>query len=114
MNLRKMVRTLYEARLKAKRDQWAMEEAMKEDSMAAGLAEGRAQGMAQGMAQGELHRSRQAVLDLLGDFGEIPEDIRSSVAAEENVEVLRRWLKFAARVENFEDFRNRISQDDGR
>lgn len=122
MNLRKMVRTLYEARLKAKRDQWAMEEAMKEDSMAAGLAEGRAQGMAegraqgvaQGMVQGELHRSRQAVLDLLGDFGEIPEDIRSSVAAEENAEVLRRWLKFAARVENFEDFRNRISQDDER
>lgn len=118
MNLRKMFRTLYEARLKAKRDQWAMEEAMKEDSMAAGLAEGRTQGLAQGiaegLAQGELRRSRQAVLDLLVDFGEIPEDIRNGIAVEENAEVLRRWLKFAARVENFEDFRNKVSQDDGR
>lgn len=122
MNLRKMFRTLYEARLKAKRDQWAMEEAMKEDSMAAGLAEGRTQGLAQGLAegrtqgiaQGELRRSRQAVLDLLGDFGEIPQDIHNGIAVEENVEVLRRWLKFAARVENFEDFRNKVSQDDGR
>ncbi len=128
MNLRKMFRTLYEARLKAQRDQWAIEEAIKEDSMAAGLAEGRArglaegrtqglvegrtQGMAQGIAQGELQGSRQAVLNLLGDLGEIPEDICSVIAAQENADVLRRWLKCAARAEDFEDFRKRTDQDD--
>lgn len=116
MNLRKMFRTLYEARLKAQRDQWAIEEAIKEDSMAAGLAEGRtrgmAEGLAQGMAQGELQGSRQAILNLLGDLGEIPEDICSAIAVEENAEVLGRWLKCAARAENFEDFRDRIGQHD--
>lgn len=109
MNLRKMVRTLYEARLKAQRDQWAIEEAIKEDSMAAGLAQGRAQGI----AEGELQGSRQAILNLLGDLGEIPEDICNDIAAEENADVLRRWLKCAARAENFEDYRNRIGLDDG-
>ena len=116
MNLRKWWRTLHEARLKAQRDQWAMEEAMKEDSMAAGMAEGMAQGMAQGMAegmavglsQGELLRSRQAILDLLEDFGEIPQDIRGVIDSEEDRDILKIWLKSAARAEDFEDFRNRI------
>lgn len=116
MNLRKMFRTLYEARLKAQRDQWAIEEAIKEDSMAAGLAEGMTRGMAegkaQGIAQGELQGSRQAILNLLGDLGEIPEDICSVIAAQENADVLHRWLKCAARAEDFEDFRNRTGQDD--
>ena len=112
MNLRKWWRTLHEARLKAQRDQWAMEEAMKEDSMAAGMAEGMAQGMAEGMAvglsQGELLRSRQAILDLLEDFGEIPQDIRGVIDSEEDRDILKIWLKSAARAEDFEDFRNRI------
>lgn len=112
MNLRKMFRTLYEARLKAQRDQWAIEEAIKEDSMAAGLAEGKAQGLAEGKVQGELQGRRQDILNLLGDLGEIPEDICSAIAAEENAEVLGRWLKDAARAENFEDFRGRIGRDD--
>lgn len=116
MNLSKMVRTLYEARLKAKRDQWALEDAIKEDSMAAGLAEGRArgiaegiaEGMAEGRAEGDLRRSRQAIIDLLEDFGELPEDIYGSITAETDVEVLRRWHKLAAKAESFEDFRKRI------
>lgn len=110
MNLRKWLRTMYEARLKAQRDQWAIEEAIKEDSMAAGLAEGRAKGLEEGLAQG----SRQAVLKLLGGFGEIPEDIYNDIAAEENVEVLHRWLVCAAKAENFEDYRNRTGQNDGK
>lgn len=132
MNLRKMFRTLYEARLKAQRDQWAIEEAIKEDSMAAGLAEGRArgmaegkargmaegrargmaEGMAQGITQGELQGSRQAILNLLGDLGEIPEDICKDIAAQENAEVLRGWLKRAAKAENFDDFRNGTGRAD--
>ena len=47
-------------------------------------------------------------MNLLGDLGEIPEDICNDIAAEENADVLRRWLKCAARAENFEDYRNRI------
>ena len=72
-----------------------------------------AQGMAEGIAQGELHRSRQAIFDLLVEFGEIPEDICNGIAVEENTEVLRTWLKCAARAENLQDFRNRIGQDGG-
>ncbi len=116
MNLRKMIRTLYEARLKAQRDRWAIEEAIKEDSMAAGLAEGMARGMAEGkaegMAQGELQGNRQAIMNLLEDLGEVPEDICSAIAAQANAEVLRRWLKYAARAENFEDYRKRTGRDD--
>lgn len=118
MNLRKWLRTMYEARLKAQRDQWAIEEAIKEDSMAAGLEEGRAKGLeegrAKGLEEGLAQGSRQAVLKLLGGFGEIPEDIYNDIAAEENVEVLHRWLVCAAKAENFEDYRNRTGQNDGK
>lgn len=102
MNLRKMFRTLYEARLKAQRDQWAIEDAIREDSMA------------EGMAKGELQGSRQAILSLLGDLGEIPEDIYKRIAAQGNGDILQKWLKHAARAEDFADYRNRIAQEDGR
>lgn len=120
MNLRKWWRTLHEARLKAQRDQWAIEEAMREDSMAEGMAAGKAEGMAvgmaqgmaqgmnQGLAEGELRRSRQAIMDLLEDFGEIPGDIRDHIESEVDRDILKKWLKSAARAANFEDFRHRI------
>ena len=69
---------------------------------------GKAKGLEEGRAEGELSRSRQNVLDLLADLGEIPEDIQSLVYAEENTEILRNWLKAAAKAKNFEDFQKSI------
>lgn len=55
--------------------------------------------------EGDLNRSRQSVLDLLEDLGEIPEDIRYRIDIERSTEVLRKWHKAAAKAQSFEIFR---------
>lgn len=62
----------------------------------------------EGLIMGVLRRSRQNILDLLEDLGEIPEDIHARINTEEDTELLRRWLKAAAKSESFADFREKI------
>ena len=59
----------------------------------------------EGWTKGILKRSQQAILDLLEDLGDIPEDISDRINREEDLETLRRWHKAAARTENFSAFR---------
>ena len=88
--------------------QWNWDDAMEvereeayEEGKIAGMAEGKIAGIAEGKNLGE----RQAVLDLLEDLGEIPEDIRTRIHTEEDQKNLRQWLKAAARAASFEAFR---------
>lgn len=65
-------------------------------------------GIEKGIEQGIEQGTRQAIIDLLEDLGSVPEDICNRIFVETNVEILRKWLKYAARTENFECFRERI------
>ena len=69
------------------------------------IEEGLERGMKQGLERGELNRSRQAILDLLEDLGDIPQDIHARIDAEDNMEALRMWLKIAAKAISFDVFR---------
>lgn len=139
MNLIRSIRLWYEARQMYQRDQWAIEDAIREDSwnaghaegeaagraegQAKGLAEGKAKGLAEdkakglaegqakGLAEGNLYRSKQSILDLLEELGNIPEDISCRIDNTGDIETLRKWLKFAARAENFDDFREKTAQN---
>lgn len=102
MNLIRSIRLWYEARLMYQRDQWAIEDAIREDSWNAGHAEGH--------AAGNLYRSRQGILDLLEELGDVPDDIRSYIECTQDTETLRKWLKFAAHAESFDDFRKMIDK----
>ncbi len=91
--------------------QWNWDDAMEvereeayEEGKIAGMAEGKIAGIAEGKNLGE----RQAVLDLLEDLGEIPEDIRTRIHTEEDQKNLRQWLKAAARAASFEAFREKM------
>ncbi len=112
MNLSKWLKMRYELRLKAWRDQKAWEDTAKrigwDTGHAQGLAEGRAEGLAQGVIQGDLNRSQQDIFDLFAEIGSIPEDIHSRILAEDNTEVLRKWLKAAARARTYEEFRENM------
>lgn len=66
-------------------------------------------GQIAGRAEGELLQSRQSIFDFLEDLGEIPEDIRSRIDTEENREVLKKWHKAAAHVQDFESFRKAMA-----
>ncbi len=99
--------------------QWNWDDAMEvereeayEEGKIAGMAEGKIAGMAEGkiagIAEGKNLGERQAVLDLLEDLGEIPEDIRTRIHTEEDQKNLRQWLKAAARAASFEAFREKM------
>lgn len=107
MNLIRSIRLWYEARLMYQRDQWAIEDAIREDSWNAGHAEGHAAGH----AEGDLYRSQQGILDLLEELGNVPDDIRSYIDCTRDTETLRKWLKFAAHAESFDDFRKKIDEN---
>lgn len=100
MNLGQYMRALYEEHMRIKRDRLYLRNNA--------IREGKAMGHAEGIAQGELLRSRQAILDLLEDLGNIPTDILDRIQAEEDTEILRRWLKTAARAESIASFRENL------
>lgn len=103
MNLIRSIRLWYEARLMYQRDQWAIEDAIREDGWNAGHTEG--------LAAGNLYRSQQGILDLLEELGDVPDDIRSYIECTRDTETLRKWLKFAAHAESFDDFRKKIDKN---
>ena len=87
--------------------QWNWDDAMeveREEAYEDGVEAGRIEGK----TLGDLNRSRQAILDLLEDLGDIPEDIQSRINAEEDTQVLRRWHKAAAKAVSFDAFREKM------
>lgn len=46
----------------------------------------------------------QSILELLEDYGDIPEELIQKLNDEESLEVLKKWHKLAAKSENIEDF----------
>lgn len=65
--------------------------------------DGKSEGLTEGLSEG-LSVSREAILDLLGEHGEIPEELRARICAESDKETLKRWTKLAAKAESLEDF----------
>lgn len=53
--------------------------------------------------------TRENIIELLEDLGEIPQDIRDRIEDQEDALVLKRWLKEAAKASTFEQFREAIS-----
>ncbi len=101
MNLGKRLHVLYEEYMRIKRDRLYL----RNIAIAEGRAEGRAEGLAEGETTGDLKRSRQAVIDLLEEIGQIPKEIHERILTEKDTETLRKWLKAAAKATDFADFR---------
>ncbi len=50
------------------------------------------------------------ILEFLENLGEIPETLKSKIMQEEKPDVLRRWLKLAAKAETVEEFEKKIEK----
>ena len=72
-------------------DEEAVLEILRKDEYEKGLQEGR-------------KALADAVLELLEDLDEIPDDIREKILNEQDVEVLKRWNKLAAKAESVDEF----------
>lgn len=98
MNMGRRLRALYEEHMRIKKDRLYLRNAA--------IQEGRQKGRLGGEAIGDLNRRRQDILDLLEDLGEVPVDIRSRIHAEKDANILRKWLRTAARTESITAFRD--------
>ena len=54
--------------------------------------------------QGAIKGRTDSILDLLNEYGVIPEELRQSILQENDLEILKRWHKLAAKVDSIEEF----------
>ena len=54
--------------------------------------------------EGKAEGKAEAVLNLLEELGEISDDLRVRIISEKDLDVLKRWLKQAAKSESLEEF----------
>ena len=50
----------------------------------------------------------QSILELLEEYGKVPEELKEKIAAQDDKETLKGWLKLAARSESLEDFKAKM------
>lgn len=77
------------------------------------LALEREDGKAEGKAEGKTEGKAEDILELLGELGDVPEDIAERVWKQKEDQVLRRWLRLAARAAGIEEFRKEINMAEG-
>ena len=58
----------------------------------------------EGKREGKREGRCEAILELLGDCGEVPEETKKLILEEKNKERLGMWLRLAAKAESIEDF----------
>ncbi len=63
---------------------------------------------AEGWTQGKLKDRAEAVIELLEDLGELSDSLKTSIIEQTDLELLRKWLKAAARAESIEEFEQTI------
>ena len=71
-----------------------------------GFARGKELGKVEGIRLGTVNN----IMEFLEDLGEIPETLKSKIMQEEKPDVLRRWLKLAAKAETIEQFEKSVEK----
>ena len=79
----------------------ALQEWMEEER-GIGVELGMAKGMAKGMAE--------SILELLGELGEITQEIREIIISQQDVNTLKQWLKKSAKVSSMEEFQEYLQK----
>ena len=69
-----------------------------------GLEAGRREGRKEGRKEGQLKAKREAVIEVLGELGTIPERLVLQIESVEDFEILRGLLKLAAKAESIDAF----------
>ncbi|NDO51334.1 hypothetical protein FMM75_18650 [Lachnospiraceae bacterium MD335] len=62
----------------------------------------------EGREEGKIQATAENIFELLEDYGEIPERLRKLIMEQDDLELLRKWHKIAARVESMETFEEKI------
>lgn len=66
----------------------------------AGRKEGKAKGRKEGQAQGRA----ESIVEILEEYGTVPEEIRKKILAEKEIDQLKKWLKLSVKEKSVEQF----------
>lgn len=58
----------------------------------------------EGIEQGKKLGKQNDIIELLDDIGEVSEALKAKIRKEENRDILKKWLKLAAKAETVEEF----------
>lgn len=59
--------------------------------------------------EGRIEGVKSCVIDFLQELGEIPEELTSRINSETDVNVLKQWLKLAAKTQTIDEFKSRVT-----
>ena len=68
----------------------------------------REKGREEGRADGKVAGKAESVLEILEEYGEVPDELRDRVLAQRDLEILKSWLKVANKVGSIEEFVEKI------
>ncbi len=69
----------------------------------------REKGREEGKVAGRVSGKAESVLEILEELGEVPDELRDCIFAQQDLEVLKSWLKVASKVGSIEEFTEKIS-----
>lgn len=58
--------------------------------------------------EGKAEGITEVIIDLLRDYGDIPQDLREKIKTEDNINVLKEWLKKAIKTGSMEQYQKAI------
>ena len=79
-----------------------------EAGKAVGIELGKAAGRATGRAEGRAVGKAESVLEVLSELGSVPEGLSKRIMSEKNLDILKNWLKLAAKCDSIEAFEKQI------
>lgn len=74
------------------------------------------EGRKEGREEGRIEERQEMILELLSEYGELPEKLENDVKGQEDYEILRYWSRLAAKAASVEEFEKAIHVEptDGR
>lgn len=76
-----------------------------------GIEQGKLEGRIEGKVEGKIEGKIDSILELLRELGKVPDELRACICKEKDMEVLKRYLKKASRVQSVEEFEQWIQQE---
>lgn len=65
---------------------------------------GREEGRIEGHKEGRIEERKESILERLTEIGPVPKEVHEKIMQENNLDTLRAWAKFAAKVDSIEQF----------
>ena len=68
------------------------------------------EGKAEGKQEGRLETNKENIIDLLSDYGSVSQHLNEKIYSQEDVEILKKWVKLSARVNSIEEFEDMMDR----